>query len=230
MAPVRYARLAAALVVVAVALTVGVVLDDTSTVGDDLSEPSVTGPTVTDGSSVPNGGDTPIVPGDYAEGRPTEFLPAFEPYDYAKDAPPREPTELDGTYMRIVSIDDAGGAEHAIPIHCLRCVPYSVDAGVQTLTLFEGRYFLEHQTDGFRALGHFVVDGDRIEVFNDVNCSTVRGRYAWRVRRSELTFELLDDPCPYEDERSNDMTFGPWTKVDLCTSGVERWYPAFLGC
>ncbi|HSL11627.1 MAG TPA: hypothetical protein VLA82_09980, partial [Actinomycetota bacterium] len=183
-----------------------------------------------DGAAAATSDDPPTVPGDHSEGRPTEFLPSFEPYDYAKAAPPREPTRLDGTYMRIVSIEDAGGAEHAIPIHCLRCVPYSVDAGVQTLTFFEGRYFLEHQIDGFRALGHFVVDGDRIELFNDVNCSMVRGTYAWRVRGSELSLDVLDDPCPYEDERSNDMTLGPWTQVDLCTSGVERWYPAFLGC
>ena len=58
----------------------------------------------------------------------------FEPYDYVKAAPPRSATPLDGTYLRVVSIDDAGGPEHAIPMHCLRCVPYSVDAGVQTLT------------------------------------------------------------------------------------------------
>jgi len=227
---VRYAGTVAALVAIAVALVVGVVLDDTSTLADDAHAPSIAAPKATDAPSATDAADPPTVPGDYSEGRPTEFLPSFEPYDYAKDAPPREPTELDGTYMRIVSIEDAGGAEHAIPIHCLRCVPYSVDAGAQTLTLFEGRYFLEHQIDGFRALGHYVVDGDRIELFNDVNCSTVRGRYAWRVRGADLSFDVLDDPCPYEDERSNDMTFGPWTRVDLCTSGVERWYPAFLGC
>jgi hypothetical protein len=175
-------------------------------------------------------GDAPTIPGDATEGRPTAFLAQFEPYDYAKAAPPRRPTRLDGTYIRVVTLDDAGGAEHAIPVHCLRCVPYSVDAGVQTLTLFEGRFYLEHQIDGFRALGHFVLEGDRIELFNDVNCSQVRGRYAWRVRGAELSFDVLDDPCPFEDERSNDLTFGPWTEVDLCTSGVEAWYPAFLGC
>jgi hypothetical protein len=186
--------------------------------------------TATATSAAEPSGDAPTIPGDTTEGRPTEFLPEFEPYDYEKAAPPRRATAIDGTYIRIVTLEDAGGAEHAIPTHCLRCVPYSVDAGVQTLTLFEGRFYLEHQIDGFRALGHFVVEDGRIELFNDVNCSGVRGRYAWHARGGELTFDVLDDPCPYEDERSNDLTFGPWTAVDLCTSAVKEWYPAFLGC
>jgi hypothetical protein len=221
----RTARIAATLLVI-VAIGAIVVAASSGGTGFDPTPPEPDTATRDRGAS----GDAPTIPGDAAEGRPTAFLPEFEPYDYAKAAPPRRPTEIDGTYIRIVTLEDAGGAEHAIPIHCLRCVPYSVDAGVQTLTLFEGRFYLEHQIDGFRALGHVVVEGDRIELFNDVNCSGVRGRYAWRVRGAELTFDVLDDPCPYEDERSNDLTFGPWTEVDLCTSSVEAWYPAFLGC
>ena len=81
--------------------------------------------------------------------------------------------------MRVLTIEQMGGHRLAMPFHCLRCVPYSVDAGVQTLLLHEGRYFLEHQLNEFRALGHFVVRGGRIAFYNDANCSKIRGSYKW---------------------------------------------------
>ena len=83
-----------------------------------------------------------------------------------------------------------------MPVHCLRCVPYSVDAGVQTLLLHEGRFYLEHQINRFRALGHYVVQGDRIVFFNDVNCSSTRGSYRWDIEDRALTMQVVDDPCP----------------------------------
>jgi len=221
-----FVRVALVFVVTAAAVVAGVVLDDSSDLSRQREDPPAPSRAATpDGDT-----GSPSIPGDRREGRPSAFLPTFEPYDYLKAAPPRTATPLDGTYLRVVTIDDAGGPEHAIPMHCLRCVPYSVDAGVQTLTFFEGRFFLEHQIDGFRALGHFGVDGDQLRLFNDVNCSRVVGEYRWEVRGDHLSLDVVDDPCPYVDERPNDLTLAPWTQVDLCTSGVDDWYPAFLGC
>jgi hypothetical protein len=164
-----------------------------------------------------------------AADRPIELAPEMEPYDY-RPAPPREPTPLDGFYMRVFTIEEMGGPELGVPTHCLRCVPYSVDAGVQTLLLHEGRFYLEHQIDRFRALGHFVVRGERIVFFNDVNCSSTRGSYRWDVAGRALTMRVIDDPCPYVDERSHDLTLTPWTKIDACHSGIKEWYPALVGC
>jgi hypothetical protein len=160
---------------------------------------------------------------------PIELTAQMEPYPY-DPAPPLEPTPVDGFYLRVFSIEEMGGHHLGIPVHCLRCVPYSVDAGTQTLLLYRGRFFLEHQINRFRALGNYVVRGDRIELFNDVNCSRVRGRYRWTLEEHELTLDLIDDPCPFEDERSHDLTLAPWTKVDACHSGIEEWYPALVGC
>lgn len=158
-----------------------------------------------------------------------EIPPELEPYHYRK-APPREATPIDGAYMRIFTIEEMGGPELGMPYHCLRCVPYSVDAGVQTLLLHEGRFYLEHQLNRFRALGHYVVRGDRVVFFNDVNCSTTRGVYTWSRERRRLTFEVVDDPCPYVDERSNDLTLEAWTAIDLCFTGIKDWYPVRVGC
>ena len=155
--------------------------------------------------------------------------PEMEPYDY-QAAPPRRATPVDGFYMRVFTLEEMGGPVLGVPFHCLRCVPYSVDAGVQTLLLHEGRFYLEHQLNEFRALGHYVVRGDRIVLFNDVNCSKTRGRYTWNLEHRRLSFEVIDDPCPYVDERSNDLTLEPWSRIDVCYSGIKDWYPVRVGC
>ncbi len=160
---------------------------------------------------------------------PIEIAPESEPYPY-EPAPPQRPSPVDGFYMRVLTIEQMGGHQLGMPFHCLRCVPYSVDAGVQTLLLHEGRYFLEHQLNRFRALGHFVVRGGRIAFYNDANCSQIRGSYEWELATHELTLEVIDDSCPYVDERSNDLTLAPWTKIDACFTGIKEWYPALVGC
>lgn len=160
---------------------------------------------------------------------PIEIRPEMEPYDYAP-APPQEPSPVDGFYMRVFTIEEMGGHSLAMPFHCLRCVPYSVDAGVQTLLLHEGRFFLEHQINEYRALGHFLVRGDRIVFYNDVNCSRTRGTYTWQLEHRELELDVVNDSCPYVDERSNDLTLAPWTKIDACYTGIKHWYPALVGC
>ena len=160
---------------------------------------------------------------------PIDLPPEAEPYHY-RPAPPREATPVDGSYMRVFTLEEMGGRDLGVPTHCLRCVPYSVDAGVQTLLLHEGRFYLEHQINEFRALGHYTVEGRRIVFFNDVNCSRTRGTYSWTRREGQLTFDLIDDPCPYVDERSNDLTLAPWSLIDVCHSGIERWYPVRVGC
>lgn len=162
-------------------------------------------------------------------GEPIEIAPESEPYAY-QPAPPQRPSPVDGFYMRVFTIEQMGGHRLGMPFHCLRCVPYSVDAGVQTLLLHEGRYFLEHQLNRFRALGHFVVRGGRIAFYNDANCSQTRGSYRWELANHELSLEVIDDSCPYVDERSYDLTLAPWTEIDACFTGIKEWYPALVGC
>ena len=151
---------------------------------------------------------------------PIEIPPEMEPYDY-RPAPPREASPVDGFYMRVFTIEEMGGHSLGMPFHCLRCVPYSVDAGVQTLLLHEGRFFLEHQINNYRALGHFIVRDERIVFLNDVNCSRTPGTYTWRLEHRGLEFTVVHDPCPYVDERSHDLTLAPWTKIDACYTGIK---------
>jgi hypothetical protein len=159
-----------------------------------------------------------------------ELTEEYEPHDYSGTAPPVEPTPLDGFYLRIVKLQEVGGSNHGLPYRCFRCIPFRVSPGVETLTMYQGRFYLEHQMSGFRALGHYRLHGDRIAIFNDPNCSSTEGTYTWARRGGSLRFRVVHDPCPFENERSDDLTYSPWIKVDACGFRILGWWPALLGC
>jgi hypothetical protein len=111
-----------------------------------------------------------------------------EAYPYDRPAPPREPTPIDGIYVRKITIAQAGGR----PVYCRRCAPYRRDAGRSTITFDEGRLFVRFRPvapgplcseclrpPDFSATAHYRVSGDRLTIFNDANCTHSRGVYRW---------------------------------------------------
>ena len=70
---------------------------------------------------------------------------------------------------------------------------------------------------------------DRIRVFNDPNCSSMAGEYWWRLERGSLTFQVIDDPCAFGNERANDLMVSEWTKVPACHRRMVGLWPGFLG-
>lgn len=142
----------------------------------------------------------------------------MRPFAYTKPVPEATPTAADGTYTRRVTVAQAGGA----PVPCRRCALYRLDAGRSILTLDSGRYFVSHtpsspRVEGFRSTGHFVVEGDRIVLFNDPNCTTTRGSYTWDASSrsgsdrplTKLTFRLRSDSCAI-GLRAEYLTALPW--------------------
>ncbi|MBA3739116.1 MAG: hypothetical protein H0W97_11205 [Actinobacteria bacterium] len=158
-------------------------------------------------------------------------LPAtVRPYPYTEPAPAPVPTEIDGTYMLILTLEELGGANNALPFPCRRCLPYARDPGVTTLIFFQGAYFVDHQMSGFRATGHYEVDGNRLALFNDPNCSRVRGTYTWQLDGRSLRLEAVDDTCAFQGERATDLASDAWTKIPVCKREVQHLWPGILGC
>jgi hypothetical protein len=154
----------------------------------------------------------------------------MRPYAYTKPTPAAVPTEIDGTYMLILTLGDLGGASNALPFPCRRCLPYGRDPGVLTLIFFDGAYFVDHQMSGFHATGHFEVDGDRLTLFNDPNCSRVRGTYTWQLEGASLSLKAVDDPCAFQGERATDLASDVWTRIPVCKREVQHLWPGILGC
>lgn len=126
-----------------------------------------------------------------------------EPYPFVTPVPPGSPTPIDGLYHR----NFLGGSE---PIPCRRCAPFRLDRGEATLELEEGRYRVLHEASGFQSEGHFLVDGDRLVLFNDPNCPETRGMYDWEVEGASLTLEAVEDPCAFDLLRARYLSAAPW--------------------
>lgn len=156
--------------------------------------------------------------------------PAELPYPYTQPIPPEEASPIDGAYLKITPLEGLGQPAVALPIRCLRCIPFRIEAGVSTLILFHGRYFLHHQLSDFRSLGFFVVDGHRVTFSNDPSCPTTRGVYRWRRDGVELVLDVIHDPCPFDRLRAQDLTASPWTAFNHCLSRFEGLWPGELGC
>jgi hypothetical protein len=150
---------------------------------------------------------------------PNQALAPGEPYPYDRPAPPRAPTPIDGTYVRRITIEQAGGR----PVYCRRCAPYRRDAGRSTITFDEGRLFVRFRPvapgplcseclrpPDFSATAHYRVSGDRLTIFNDANCTHTPGVYRWSLDGGRMRLEELDDPCPYVRLRAKFLTVTSW--------------------
>jgi hypothetical protein len=153
--------------------------------------------------------------------------PRDEPYPYTTPTPPPGPTPIDGTYLRILTLEDVHGL---LPFRCARCPPYLPNAGVSTVVFFHGNYWLNHQLSGFRALGMFTLRGDRITFFNDPWCPQDRGTYRWTLRGGVLAFEAISGTCVYERARAEDLSKAPWTRINPCAYLIENLWPGPLAC
>ena len=139
-------------------------------------------------------------------------------------------TVLDGTFMRTLTLRDVGGARIGLPFRCLRCPPYRVDAGISTIMFIEGAYYLHHQISDFKTQGSFVVEGDRVTLFNDPNCPQKPGVY--RFVRTEHTLRLwvISDDCPFSGERAIDLMRVPWTEAHVCVRWIKHLWPGAVAC
>ena len=126
-----------------------------------------------------------------------------EPCPFLPPIPPREPTPLDGIYVRSY-------AEGLTPIPCVRCAPFRLDRGRATLVLDSGRYYIRHPASDFSTSGHFLAEGNTLVLFNDANCPETRGSYRWVRRGDSLSFEAVDDPCPFDQLRARYLSAAAW--------------------
>jgi hypothetical protein len=153
-----------------------------------------------------------------------------EPAKPIERTPPPTETELDGTYLRTLTLRDVGGARIGLPFRCLRRPPYRIDAGVSTIIFTRGAFYLHHQMSGFKTHGSFVVEGDRVILFNDANCPQERGVYAFEIEPHGVRFDVIHDDCPWSGERADDLMAMQWTHVHACVRWIQNLWPGAVAC
>jgi hypothetical protein len=62
---------------------------------------------------------------------------------------------------------------------------------------------------GFKSIGHFEVKGNVVRLFNDPNCTDVVGPCEWEVSNDALSFEVVEDKCPFVHLRAKYLTAAP---------------------
>jgi hypothetical protein len=63
--------------------------------------------------------------------------------------------------------------------------------------LDRGIFRLFHRQTGWNSLGSFTISGDRVTLFNDLNCPESVGVYAWRREAGQLIFDVVEDECGF---------------------------------
>lgn len=79
-------------------------------------------------------------------------------------------------------------------------------------------------------MGSFVVEGDRLTLFNDANCPQTRGVYEIDVSPHGIRFGVIDDECAFSNERALDLEYRPWTRVSACIRRIEGLWPGAVAC
>lgn len=232
----RMSRLAVPLLSFAtgVALTLGAVAvvagepSDGATSTDERGAASMPSPT-----AAPTGSPAPLLRvGGLPVATPERSIddPRLQPYPFTSPTPARVATEIDGTYLRTLTLRDVGGARIGLPYRCFRCPPYRVDAGVSTIVFYEGAYYVHHHLSGFRTRGSYVVEGDRITLFNDPNCPDVTAVYEFEKTAHTLRFRVDEDDCPFSGERALDLMASPWARIQACFRKIENLWPGAVAC
>lgn len=137
-----------------------------------------------------------------------------EPYPFMTPIPGLMATDIDGEYLRAAPTDTYTGTRAA----CRRCPPYPVDRGISTLVFDRGRYQIIHLEPAYRSFGHFEIDDDTLTVWNDPECSDVRGTYRIEREGAQLRLEVIEDGCGF-GRRGNDLTALTWTLSETARGG-----------
>jgi len=158
---------------------------------------------------------------------PTDVWSALHqrtPYPYTTPLPPPQRTALDGTYVKT----EPYKGEH---VHCLRCPDYLAEGGTWLLSLDRSVFRIFHEATGWRSLGSFTVEGDRLWLFNDPVCPDEVGVYTWKLEDRALTFEIVDDECAIRLRELN-LTSLPWLSCQppSVEAGVTDHWPKPPGC
>jgi hypothetical protein len=135
-----------------------------------------------------------------------------KPFPYIAPLPPSARTALDGTYTKF-------DPKETPPVPCRRCPDYAPEGGIWKLNLDQGVFRIFHETAGWRSLGSFVVDGNRVQLFNDPCCIEVRGFYRWSIAEGRLMLQAVEDPCAI-GLRAKNLTQLPWLSCETFSGDV----------
>ncbi len=180
-----------------------------------VAEPTVAEPAVTVVTSAPQATSAPAATATPAGPTPTadRWAELFErtPYPYTTPLPESADTALDGIYVKVEQIEGT-------PTPCRRCPDYKIEGGVWRLSFDNGIFRVYHAVTGWRSLGSYAVEQDRLLLFNDPTCHDMVGSYRWSLEGGVLRLEVIEDGCAFQ-LRARNLSSIPWS---ACTPPNEE--------
>ena len=148
-----------------------------------------------------------------AAARPTAEPASGEPtpVTYTTPHPPSAASPLDGAYARL----DSSWPQWW---KCLRCADYRSAGGIWRLQFDRGTLRVEYEVTGWKNLASYVVEADRLTVFNDPICPEQVARYRWQIQDGQLRLQAPQDTCAFGLRVENLETQG-WQS---CASGGDQ--------
>ena len=125
------------------------------------------------------------------------------PFPHTAPLPPRSATALDGFYTKF-------DPQKKPPVPCRRCPDYVPEGGTWRLNFDKGVFRIFHEFTGWRSIGSFTVDGNRIRLFNDPTCMEPTGIYLWELKEGHLSLRVIEDECAI-GMRAKNLTQIPWS-------------------
>ena len=146
------------------------------------------------------------------------------PYPHTAPLPPQRPTILDGFYTKF-------DARETPPVPCRRCPDYVPEGGIWKLHFDKGVFRIFHEFTGWRSIGSFVVDGNRVRLFNDPTCMEAMGTYRWTLGEGLLNLQVIQDECAIR-MRAKNLTQLPWTSCQppSMEEGTSSHWQKPFGC
>jgi hypothetical protein len=135
-----------------------------------------------------------------AGARPTESANPT-PVSYTTPHPAPRASLLDGSYARI----DSSWPQWW---KCLRCADYRPSGGIWRLSFDQGMMRVHYEVTGWHSLASYVVEGDRLTIFNDPYCPEEVSEYTWELRGGELSLRSRKDACSFGLRAENFETSG----------------------
>jgi len=146
-----------------------------------------------------------------------------QPFGYTP-LPPEARTALDGTYTKI-------DPKQEPQVHCLRCPEYAPEGGLWKINFDRGVFRIMHAVSGWKSIGSFTVQGDRLTLFNDPVCQDESGSYTWSLQEGQLVLRVVEDPCAIR-LRAMNLTRQPWLscRPPNIEAAVTGHWPEPPGC
>lgn len=178
-----------------------------------VAEPTAAELAVTVVTSAPQATSAPAATATPAGPTTDRWAELFErtPYPYTTPLPESADTALDGIYVKVEQIEGT-------PTPCRRCPDYKIEGGVWRLSFDNGIFRVYHAVTGWRSLGSYAVEQDRLLLFNDPTCHDMVGSYRWSLEGGVLRLEVIEDGCAFQ-LRARNLSSIPWS---ACTPPNEE--------